>query len=58
MFMSTNNFSIPFKEFNSVTRAMNIGLIQLVRNHLTTGARDMSQPKLMLDGLKLTDKKM
>ena len=43
-FMNVHNFPIPFREFNSLTRAIPNGLILLIKNHLTYDAHVISRP--------------
>lgn len=41
-FISVHSFPIPFKEFNSLTRAISNGLIQLVKSHLSHGENNIT----------------
>lgn len=56
-FMQIHNFPVHFKEFNSVSKAIPLTLIHLVKGHVLYNSKVTIKPKLILNGLLLTDKK-
>ena len=59
-FMSRHNFPIPFKEYNSVIKAIPSGLINLMKSHLSfcEKIRPEGTSVLLLNGINIQDKKM
>ena len=58
-FISRHNFPIPFKEYNSVIKAIPSGLPNLMKSHLSfcKGIRPEGSPVLLLNGINIQDKK-
>ncbi len=56
-FMTIHDFPIPFKEYNTVLKAIPTGLVQLVKSHLLYNQNNMKDSALLLDGISIYDKK-
>ncbi len=55
--MTIHDFPIPFKEYNTVLKAIPTGLVQLVKSHLLYNQNNMKDSALLLDGISIYDKK-
>ena len=56
-FLSRHGLPVPFREFNSVTKAIPKGLTQLIKSHLSFGMDNATQHKLLLNGVDVMDRK-
>ncbi len=58
-FISRRNFPIPFKEYNSVIKAIPSGLLSLMKSHLSfhEETRPEGTSVLLLNGINIQDKK-
>ena len=54
---SRHGLPVPFREFNSVTKAIPKGLIQFIKSHLSFGMDNATQHKLLLNGIDVIDRK-
>lgn len=58
-FISRHNFPVPFKEYNSVIKAIPSGLLSLMKSHLffCKEVRPEGQFVLLVNGINIQDKK-
>ncbi|XP_051733560.1 uncharacterized protein LOC127503598 [Ctenopharyngodon idella] len=56
-FMTVHDFPIPFKEYNTVIKAIPTGLVHLVKSHILYNQKDTKESALLLDGISIYDKK-
>ncbi len=56
-FMSTYSFPLQFRDFHSVIKAIRLTLRQLDKSHIFYNSLSVTNPKLILEGVELTEKK-
>ncbi len=55
-FMTVHDFPIPFKEYNTVLRAIPTGLMHLVKGHILYPDKDIKESALLQGGIGIYDK--
>ncbi len=56
-FMNLHNFPVPPKEYNTLMRAIPVGLTQLIKSHLKFSKGNSVYPALCLGGVDILDRK-